>query len=368
MKSLFYAVLFLTPALCQADTFILKDGARLEGEVTGEMDGAVLVKTKYGSLTVNKADIQEQKPSAPAPAQPAQVPAAISSSPAAQTLPAAPAEEAAPKFSFSTINPSTMTRQLIYSESGVIVATETFDAAGVPISLEGAVKDGTYTEFYPDGGLKTVKSMLGGKASGTLKAFYPGGGLQAEAYYMGGVKEGPFKYFTEDGKLLMEAEYRGDKLNGWKKEYGPAGAVTSQTYYADDQLAEAPKPQLAPEPAKEIDSMATAKMVILARGERFTFQLNGKHIGKLSLDREFNLISQEGKFPDGAVKVYSEEGMFSRSYGTKAKGTESYDWKGKLVREFVFKKNELRSLRTFAYDGSLEKEFTFKEGLAVTVK
>ena len=76
MKFIFYALLMALAPAASADTFILKDGVRLEGEVTGEMDGAVLVKTKYGSLTINKNDIAEQKPAAtvPAPAQPANMP------------------------------------------------------------------------------------------------------------------------------------------------------------------------------------------------------------------------------------------------------------------------------------------------------
>lgn len=371
MKLLIYTFFLLWPGFCRADTFILKDGARLEGEVTGEMDGALLVRTKYGSLTINKADIQEQQ-AAPAAALPAAVPPAapveISTSlpvavelstaaPAQEVSPAQPepAVAPAPKLSFQTILPSTATRLLVYLESGVAVATETFDAGGALLMSEGAIGNGTWTEYYPEGGLKTVKTMMGGKANGTLKAFYPAGSLQLEAYYLSGAKEGPFKYYSEDGKPLMEASYKNDLLNGWKKDYGPDGAVTSETYYLDGQLARPPDPRVAaqaagtPEPAKaaaaEPDTLVTVKVKKLTRGEIFSFRLNGKYIGKTRLDKDFNVISQEGKMPDGAVKVFTED--------------------GRLQKELVFKKNALIALRAYEAGGPLIAEYSYSENKAV---
>ena len=348
MKTIFAALLLGLAFNAKADTFLLKDGARLEGDVTGEMDGLVLVQTKYGSLTIKKTDIQEQKTMLPAlaPAVSAQVAAALSTaavvavSTAPAVLPvstqaavavstalAVPAEPPAPKLTFATVQPSTTTRLLIYSANGVAVATETFNAAGERLSLEGAIKDGTYTEYYDNGGLKTVKTLANGKVSGTLKAFYPNGAVQIEAYYLAGAKDGAFKYFAEDGKPLMEASYSNDKLNGWKREFGPEGLPKSETYYADDKPADPPKAQPAAAPAKEPESMVTAKTLNLARGERFSFQLNGKYVGKLTLDKTYNIISQEGNIPNGAVKIYSKD--------------------EKLEKELVFKKNELVLLRVY---------------------
>lgn len=322
MKLLISLSLFLMPGFCLADTFVLKDGTKLEGEVTGEMEGVLMVRTKYGALTISKADIKEQQ-AAPAPAP------AVSTAPAvaASTAAPAPAEPQPPKLTFAAVQPSTSTRLLVYSENGVAIATETFNAAGELASLEGAIKDGTYTEYYENGGLKTVKTLSGGKASGTLKAFYPNGAVQIEAYYLAGAKDGAFKYFAEDGKQLMEASYKDDKLNGWKKEFDASGAVKSEAYYADDHLTEPPKPQVVPEQLKEPESMVTAKPMKLARGERFTFQLNGKYLGKATLDNDFNIIGLEGNVPDGAVKVYTKD--------------------GKLDKEFIFQKNEIVLLRVY---------------------
>jgi len=347
MKSLIYTALLLLPGFCQADTFIMKDGAKLDGEVTGEMDDALLVKTKYGSLTINKTDIQERQPNAAPAAQPPAVPeVSASTGPAVEVSTMQPASEPQPlKLTFATVLPSTSTRLLVYSENGVAIATETFDAAGAAAGIEGTIKDGTYTEYYEAGALKTVKTMLNGKASGTLKAYYPTGAVQIEAYYLAGAKDGPFNYYAENGKPLMEAAYKNDKLNGWKKEFDAAGLVKSETYYIDDHMAEPPKALTVPEPAKEQESMVTVKTMSLARGERFSFQLNGKYIGKAHLDKDFNIISQEGKIPDGAVKVYSKE--------------------GKLSKELVFEKSGIKLLRVYEEGGPLKAEYSFKDDKAI---
>jgi antitoxin component YwqK of YwqJK toxin-antitoxin module len=351
MKITFLILLLGTALNAGADTFLLKDGARLEGEVTGEMDGALLIKTKYGSLTINKTDVQEQLP-APAAAQPAAAlppPAvAVSTLPAVEVstqLPTAVQPAAQVKLTFATIAPSTSATLTVYTENWVAIATETFDAAGALTGVEGAIKDGTYTEYYDSGALKTVKTMAGGKASGTLKAYYPSGKLQIDAYYLAGAKDGPFKYYAEDGKPLMEAVYKNDKLNGWKKEFGPDGLAKTETYYQDDHLAEPPKVQAPPEPEKEQESQVTVKTLAVARGERFSFQLNGKYIGKATLDNDFNLISLEGKFPDGAVKVYSKE--------------------GKLQKELVFEKSAVKLLRVYQDGGPLKASYTFLDGKAI---
>ena len=351
MKLFIYITLLLMPGFCLADTFILQDGARLEGDVTGEMDGMVLVQTRYGSLTIKRTDIREQaaaqpKP-APAPAVSTAAAAAVSTGPAVAVSTAQPAqaEPPAPKLTFATVQPSTTTRLLVYAENGVAIATETLSAAGAQVSMEGAIKDGTYTEYYENGGLKTVKSFSGGKISGTLKAFYPAGPVQIEAYYLAGAKEGPFKYYDEDGKLLMEAAYKNDKLDGWKKEYDAAGAVKSEAYYTADHLGEPPKPQVAAEHSKEVESAVTVKVLSLARGERFTFLLNGKYAGRASLDKDFNIISLEGDIPDGAVKVYGRD--------------------GKLQKEFIFEKTAIKTLLIYEPGGSLKAEYIFTENKAI---
>ncbi len=91
--------------------------------------------------------------------------------------------------------------------------------------------------------------------------------------------------------------------------------------------------------------MVTVKTIELARGERFTFQWNGKYIGKATLDKNLNITSQEGRMPDGAVKIYTKD--------------------GKLQKELLFENNVIKELRVYEPGGPLKAEYTFKNDMAV---
>ncbi len=93
------------------------------------------------------------------------------------------------------------------------------------------------------------------------------------------------------------------------------------------------------------DSLATAKKQSLARGTRYSFQLDGSYVGRVTLDNEFNLISQEGKIPDGFVKVYTKD--------------------GKILKGLGFLKNELKLLKTYDDLGDLTAVYTYTKGKAL---
>lgn len=376
MKTFLIAALLALPSLTNADTFFLKDGTRLEGSVTGTLNGTVLVQTKYGPLTIQLSDIKEQKISDPEEdaAAAAPVPSSAPTASAAAPSPAAPPQASTgaatpagqpgnsmatapePGLAFVTLSPSTFTRLQVYTDDGVTIATETFDASGTLLSSVGRIGDGVYTEYYPNGATKTVKTMLNGKADGTLKAYYPSGKLQAEAGYLAGLKNGPLRYYTENGRLLMEASYKADKLDGWKTEYGPDGSAASRTYYSAGrpEAAQPQTPAARPEsPAQETAvpqqpaSLVTVQTRRLARGELFTFRLNDKLIGRLTLDEGFNLLRKEGKVPDGTVKAFERDGTISR--------------------EFVFKDNQLVLLRVYG-SGASPAQYSYSDYRAVKLK
>ena len=331
-----------------ADTITLKDGTHFEGTVEGEMDGVKLIKTQYGSLNINSKDIE--KIAAPAPAA---EPPAASTDTAAVPVPAVPAElppapRAEPEFTFKTVTLSTMSFEKIYFENGVAIATETFDSKGALLTPAGAIKDGSYKEYYDNGNLKTEKTVINALTSGTLNAYYPSGVLQSSAYYLQGTLSGTVRIYSETAKLIFEQNFKDGLPNGWFREFDAAGVMKSELFYTDGHVAE--KPKAAETKAAEIkaaeppaESLVTAKAQSLARGEQFSFYLNNKYIAKLRLDKDLNIISKDGKVPDGGVKVYDKD--------------------GKIEKEFFFLKNELGSLKIYA--GKLAGEYTFKEGKAV---
>ena len=344
MKTIFSLLLLGLSLTAYADIITLKDGTSLEGVIEGEMEGVAMLKTQYGVLNINKADIVSQTRQD----KPAVSTAAAATETSAAGLPAEPAPQ--PEYTFTTVTPSTSSFERIYAENGVIIATETFDAKGELLSLRGSVKDGSYKEYYENGNLKTEKTVINTKTYGALKAYYPSGVLQSEASYMAGALNGVVRIYNENAKLLFEQNFKDGVLNGWSREFDEAGGLKSELLYADGHVAEKPKTVEAKKAGAEApeapESMVTVKIMALARGERFTFYLNNKYVAKIHLDKDFNMISKEGKVPDGAVKAHNKE--------------------GKLEKEFVFVKNEVSLLKVYNEAGALEGEYTYnKKGEAV---
>lgn len=359
MRNFISLVLLLAAFDARAEIITLKDGTRLEGTVEGEMDGMKLIKTKYGSLNISKDDIldvgapeivvEEPYKAATATAAPSVVTFSTAAADAAPAeLPAEPVPGA--KYTFRTVAPSTMSFEKIYFENDVAVATETFDAKGELLGLQGFIKDGSYKEYYDNGNLKTEKTVINAKTSGTLKAYYPNGVLQSEAYYLAGRLNGGVRIYSENGNLLFEQNFKDGVQNGYSREFDDKGALRAEVFYIDGHAAEKPRTEevkkaetaaaMAPQ-----ESMVTAKPKKLARGELITFYLNNKYVARLTLDKDFNITARVGKVPDGAVKVYGRD--------------------GKLQKEFVFLKNEATSLKVYDESGAPAGEYTFKKDMAV---
>ena len=324
--SLLFITAFSAPAA--ADTILLKDGTRLEGVVEGEMDDASLIRTKYGSLTVKKTEIKEIKPEEKAapPAAPAAAavstaaPVAVSTTGAVEISSAVPAA-----MTFTTVATGTSAVLKIYSEDGVITATETWSSSGELISREGTVKDGVWKEFYPDGKVRTEKTVLGGSHNGPLRTYYPSGALQTEANYLAGRLNGTMITYTEDASPLFEQNFADGKLHGLVKEFNPDASVRSETLYADgipvrghaEAGAAAPvqaPPAPAPAAAEPPSSPYTVKSQPLARGERYSFHYENRYKGRVILDSSFNLTSLSGSLPDGIAVFYGPDGSPEKEF------------------------------------------------------
>ena len=349
MKTLTLAAALLMPPGVYADTIILKDGTRLEGRIEGEMDGTALVRTQYGTLTIKKNDIVSQIKAEETPAAaslPKETPAV--STETVVRIPASSVNPPAvpmPEYTFKTITLSTMAYEHIYYENEAPIATELFDSKGNLVGVRGTIKDATYREYYDAGAIKTEKSMVNAKLSGPLKVYYPGGLLQSEAHYLDGLLNGSVRVYNETGKPLLEQNFKAGVPNGFFREFDGFGALKSEIFYIDGHIAEKPASGASAARTEAPDSGVTAKSRQLARVERITFYLNGKYIGKLQLDKDFNLISQRGKLPDGSIKIYDQAGL--------------------LEKELLYTKNNLISLKTYGDGNSLENEYYYQDGKAV---
>ncbi len=363
MKIIFFLISAALAAPAAADTILLKDGTRLEGVVEGEMEDASLVKTKYGSLTIKKTEIQEIKPeekpaeAAPPAAEAAAstaAPVAVSSGPAVEiSSAAAPAQlvaAAAPAMTFETVAVGTSSVMKIYSEDGVVTATETWSPAGELVSSEGTIKDGVWKELYPDGKVRTEKAVLGGRDNGPLRTFYPSGALQTEANYLAGRLNGAMTTYTEDASPLFEQNFANGKLHGLVREFNPDASVKAETLYADGVpvATQSPSPLPAspsaavsrPAAASAPASPYTVKSQSLARGERYSFHYDNRYRGRVILDSSFNLTSLSGSLPDGSAVFYGPDGSPEKEFifsGGKLEGLKIY---GPGAAEYRYEKDK----------------------------
>ncbi|OGR67344.1 MAG: hypothetical protein A2081_01760 [Elusimicrobia bacterium GWC2_61_19] len=239
------------------------------------------------------------------------------------------------KYTFKTVNFKSGRIQRTYSSDKAVIAVEIAGKTGELLKRTRELPDSFYSEYYADGTLKTKKILVNSREYGPFKTFFPNGILQNEAYYAEGKLDGAVKIYNESGKLLFEQTFKNGIPDGYFKEYDQNGSVKSETFYKDGHRAALPDDNAS---AKSI----MVKPIKLARGEEFVFYADKKYLCKITVDREFRVLSRQGQCPDGIARAYSKE--------------------GKLEKEFIFAGNVVSSLKIYDETGNVvsEKEYASK--------
>lgn len=240
---------FSIPAI--AEIFIMKDGVRLEGDIAGRTDSSLLVKTKYGDLILKQADIKQIVKESSTGASTAQT-----ETENVEIVSSSSLSEDQASYVFSTVVAEDGSAKIYYFRDKNIIATETLDSNAKLIGISGTIPDRTFTEYYDNSKVKTVKPMKNGKQNGTVMSYYKDGTRQFIANYKDGLKDGKFSFYTAKGTLMIEAEYKNDKLNGAKKDYKADGTLDKITWYKDDEETEAPSETSAASMPSTADTVA----------------------------------------------------------------------------------------------------------------
>ncbi len=83
-----------------------------------------------------------------------------------------------------------------------------------------------------DNGITKIRGFFRfGKKHGTWTAFFPSGGVQSETSFDNGVKNGKTIVYYENGKVMYEGEYKNDQRSGTWKTYDIYGNVTEEKKY-----------------------------------------------------------------------------------------------------------------------------------------
>lgn len=122
-------------------------------------------------------------------------------------------------------------------------------------------RQGTWTDFYPNGQKRYEGQFKNDKCKGTFryydqqgnlqatnefdksgekclnKTYAPNGRMVATGYYVNQKKEGEWKYFDKDsGQLLLAEDNKGGKVDGWSRLYNPvSGKLAEETQYVEGQ-------------------------------------------------------------------------------------------------------------------------------------
>ena len=103
------------------------------------------------------------------------------------------------------------------------------------LSLEGTIKkglrDGKWTFYYKNGGVKTVENYDNGTESGPYKSFYKNGAVNIEGTFKDGSWDGMYRKYFQNGKLETEELVVNGKAEEDAYTYLSNGALLSHYYY-----------------------------------------------------------------------------------------------------------------------------------------
>lgn len=371
------------PSESDADVFILNDGAKIEGEIEGKADNSIMVKTKYGNLLLKETDISKIIKNGTIQDD------EYIESPEIEVINSKDLEDSSATYVFSTVVAEDGSAKIFYFRNTEIIATETLDKNAKIINVSGKIPDRTFTEYYENNKVKTVKKMKNGNPDGLVVSYYNDGKIQINANYANGLKNGTFTFFSPKGLPMIKANYKDDKLDGPKYEYDMYGKLDKITWYKDDEQTEAPSdavalknadatqntsaestaessqaqsviasatPALPEQPAaKETQndgnkkqasqrlgqSVISVKARKVARGTIYSFYRNNRYIGKSRLDNDYNVLMTDGKIPDGIARLYGKNDI--------------------LQIEFIFKKNEITNIIVYDDKGQETAQYSVNE-------
>ncbi len=108
--------------------------------------------------------------------------------------------------------------RILYFENGKPEVEEPYDSNGI--------LNGTYKQYYPEGGLKLEQPYVANVISGMIRVYYPGGQIKEEVTMQENQENGPFAEYHPNGKMEWKGAYKnGDDEFGWLEQYDSLGQL-----------------------------------------------------------------------------------------------------------------------------------------------
>ncbi|MCX6248881.1 MAG: hypothetical protein NTW10_14235 [Bacteroidetes bacterium] len=188
----------------------------------------------------------------------------------------------------------------------------------------------TKKEYYPDGTLKSVVHVRGGKYYGKAVFYSPNGDIQLECFYKEGILQGPLiRYYPLKKKKELQNYDKGN-LDGLSTTWFLDGGKSSETTYMNGILN---GPYREYHPNNRIKVQGQYLNGFFA-GKWFYFNFNGDIVGEGQFTHGTG--NQRSFFPDGKVS-------HDVPYKNNLKDGEEieYDPSGKVSSVKIFRNDSL---------------------------
>jgi len=119
---------------------------------------------------------------------------------------------------------------------GGCTSKQTITINQVAFTYEGNDEQGTATNTYPEGQLKSYAELKNGLLDGKFASYAPNGKEKATYYYKNGKMEGPYKIYYPSGKIYEEGYCRNDAKDGLCVRYNIDGTKNAELLYAQKDM------------------------------------------------------------------------------------------------------------------------------------
>ncbi len=123
--------------------------------------------------------------------------------------------------------PASATKEEFTDTPGVVKISVGADAQGI---YKDGKRNGTWTEYHPNGLVRTITSYVDGKKEGLFVELTDNGQLKKRVYYHNNMRHGEYKEFNY-ASVKEERIYQFDKLEGTVKIFYDNGKVMEEGSY-----------------------------------------------------------------------------------------------------------------------------------------
>ena len=142
--------------------------------------------------------------------------------------------------------------------TGIIISKNKFGNIKERSHYKNGIRHGYYTQYYPNGALKSHLNYQNGMPTGTdrlykatgqlilqyryekkrltIESYYQNGKRDTVEIYVNGLLDGKYIRYFDDGQVEVLASYKAGRLNGLIKSFNKNGKILSENNYLNRKI------------------------------------------------------------------------------------------------------------------------------------